>query len=736
MYNLNASSETGAIQSNVTEAFVHPDWDPWSIQFDADLAILLLSQNITFTRYIRPACIPISDATERNGTIEFIDMKGVIVGWGETENRTYENLPRQAFVKILNDSFCYVNDTAMTAFSSDRTFCGGFGDGDPGFGDSGTGLYVQLDNSWVQYGIVSTMLWNSAGVIKSMAVYTNVQPHRAWIAEKVESTGGEVGEAMIPIALNCTFANDKQLMYGCFSRHFDIKRENVFVSFINGSHPPGLSHENVDLLQFTNGTMIGLPNGIGKLFRNLKTLWVSEVKVIKRSNFRDMKNLNSLHIFGIGVETLEEDTFRDLLNLEILHMENGKLTELSEIIFQDNVNLKVIHLLSNRGLVSLPERVFETNALLTDLFLGNNSLTTLPGRIFASNIDLDRVGLGSNMFDYLPENLFKNNLRLRVLDLTRNRIQALDADFFVVNAKLSALKLSFNRLTTIPRDLFKNNSLLKLIHMTGNPLHEIDEKIFENNPQLWEIRVAENFISTIEDNVFKKNANLQKVDLSSNVLEHLSSALFEKNDRLTKINVNNNSIRTLDEQIFSNKALLQVVLMSRNRIEFLPINLFTNNSDLTIVDFSFNKLKAIHSDTFSRNSRLKAIYLCYNQIESLPRDLFSTNSLLETVHFDNNLLRTIEFDFTKLRHAQRIELNSNICIDDDLHIRYRHSKSFAILVEFQKLVERRCSSNIRTEPLNVTTPFVEEHTIEKNWEEEENIFERFRSFERKAKQKR
>lgn len=123
-YNLTSKNETGSIRANVAQIFVNPDWEPFSKNFDADLAIVVLSLNITFTDYIRPVCVPGGSADINSG---FIDLKGTVVGWGSTKNGIYEDIPRQAFVQALNDSYCYTKDNAMASYSSGRTFCGGFG---------------------------------------------------------------------------------------------------------------------------------------------------------------------------------------------------------------------------------------------------------------------------------------------------------------------------------------------------------------------------------------------------------------------------------------------------------------------------------------------------------------------------------------------------------------------------------------------------------------------------------
>lgn len=71
-YNLDVKLERSAEQRDVEEIHLHPDWRAFSEKYDADLAILVLSRIVEFTRYIRPVCMPADDLP--------IDTSGSIVG--------------------------------------------------------------------------------------------------------------------------------------------------------------------------------------------------------------------------------------------------------------------------------------------------------------------------------------------------------------------------------------------------------------------------------------------------------------------------------------------------------------------------------------------------------------------------------------------------------------------------------------------------------------------------------
>lgn len=181
-FNLTKKNEADSVRINVSKIFVHPEWNVYADEYDANVAILVLTYDITFTNYIRPVCLP-ADNTAIDGYN--INVVGNVVGWGLAENRAHEEIPRHADIRALNDSYCYLHDKDIVSMSSARTFCGGYGDGTPNAGDAGGGFFVKFGSVWVQYGIISASRTDGIGqiVIDSYSVYANVKSFKNWIVE-------------------------------------------------------------------------------------------------------------------------------------------------------------------------------------------------------------------------------------------------------------------------------------------------------------------------------------------------------------------------------------------------------------------------------------------------------------------------------------------------------------------------------------------------------------------------
>lgn len=136
--------------------------------------------------------------------------------------------------------------------------------------------------------------------------------------------------------------------------------------------------------------MLQLVNGLGKLFPNLKVILVGytdaptlHTTFIRRSNFQNMKNLSEIAIHKSNIETVAEDLLWDLLNLKRFQID-GRIKE-------------------------LPERLFERNRKLEEVYLASNALEYLPKRLFKNNLALHWVNFADNALKRIDTNFMRLN---------------------------------------------------------------------------------------------------------------------------------------------------------------------------------------------------------------------------------------------------------------------------------------------------------------------------------------
>lgn len=166
-HNLTSVWEPLSKSFDVENIFVHDAWNPLDNKYDADLAVLTLATKVIFSPFIQPVCLTDDSQISKleDGYVvsccdklfedHFIDIFKQ-VGWGKgNSDANHEEIPRQALIRAVNDSYCFDNDPGLGEIYSHRTFCAkGQGVG-PCHGDSGGGFYVKFGGLWTLRGVVS-----------------------------------------------------------------------------------------------------------------------------------------------------------------------------------------------------------------------------------------------------------------------------------------------------------------------------------------------------------------------------------------------------------------------------------------------------------------------------------------------------------------------------------------------------------------------------------------------------
>jgi secreted trypsin-like serine protease len=178
VHDLNDQFEVGKEIRSVKSIFVHPDWNPDVITFDADIASIFLEKEIIFNNYIQPICLWVGQTEPQVTSL-------VLVGYGKSEDETkkHENIPKVLTLPIHTQEDCFLKNQGLVAISSKRTFCAGSADGTGAcLGDSGGGLYLKLLNTYFLRGIVSSSLRRGQSCdVNTYSVYTDVLKYKNWI---------------------------------------------------------------------------------------------------------------------------------------------------------------------------------------------------------------------------------------------------------------------------------------------------------------------------------------------------------------------------------------------------------------------------------------------------------------------------------------------------------------------------------------------------------------------------
>jgi len=180
VFDLSKQHIAGRFSNAVQSINIHPDWNPNTESYDADIAVIVLETEVTFSSLIQPICLMDSNSTLAART------EGVVVGYGNDENpkNLHLNIPKSINMPIHKNEDCFFKHPILAKLSSKQTFCAGSGNGTGVCkGDSGSGLIVTDGSAYYLRGSVSASLYNiTYGCdVDTYSIFTNVLKFTDWI---------------------------------------------------------------------------------------------------------------------------------------------------------------------------------------------------------------------------------------------------------------------------------------------------------------------------------------------------------------------------------------------------------------------------------------------------------------------------------------------------------------------------------------------------------------------------
>ncbi|XP_075147111.1 trypsin-1 isoform X2 [Haematobia irritans] len=171
------TSESNAIQRAVTSIVKHRHFDPETYNYD--IALLRLRKPITFSKIIKPVCLPRYNY-DPSGRI------GTVVGWGRTsEGGELPAIINQVKVPIMSITECRNQKYKSTRITS-TMLCAGRPNMDSCQGDSGGPLIL---SNGIKYFIVGIVSWGvGCGRDGYPGVYTRVSKFIPWIKSNLKNT--------------------------------------------------------------------------------------------------------------------------------------------------------------------------------------------------------------------------------------------------------------------------------------------------------------------------------------------------------------------------------------------------------------------------------------------------------------------------------------------------------------------------------------------------------------------
>jgi hypothetical protein len=117
-YDLDQVFFSGTFSTSPSQIILHDDWNPSTRSFDADIAMLLVEDEVPMTKSIKPICL-------WQSSVEPDVKEGFIAGWGKSGRESFEKIPKQLKIPIKNGVDCLLDNPVFTQIASKRTICGG-----------------------------------------------------------------------------------------------------------------------------------------------------------------------------------------------------------------------------------------------------------------------------------------------------------------------------------------------------------------------------------------------------------------------------------------------------------------------------------------------------------------------------------------------------------------------------------------------------------------------------------
>ncbi|KAI9584631.1 hypothetical protein GQX74_006526 [Glossina fuscipes] len=191
---LNCADSVSNIE--IDHIFVHPEYKENSRNKFHDIAVIRLDEEVTFTNFIMPICLP-------NRTAELFEFEEgqifSVSGWGRTDlfNKYFTNIPSPIKLKLRIPLVSQENCSKImrrygVQLGSTQLCAGGEFGKDTCAGDSGGPLmyFDRKHSRWVTYGVVSYG-FTRCGVAGHPAVYTKVAAYSDWIHSVVTDAGND-----------------------------------------------------------------------------------------------------------------------------------------------------------------------------------------------------------------------------------------------------------------------------------------------------------------------------------------------------------------------------------------------------------------------------------------------------------------------------------------------------------------------------------------------------------------
>eukprot|EP00058_Branchiostoma_floridae_P026447 XP_002611938.1 hypothetical protein BRAFLDRAFT_126412 [Branchiostoma floridae] len=457
----------------------------------------------------------------------------------------------------------------------------------------------------------------------------------------------------------------------------------------------------------------------GKLWGPLHKLRTLALSVGRSSDlffgpeFKNMANLETVHVESYGVVNLNARTFLPLLST-LKHLRSSEST----VFIQPDLLKSLTHLqtldltrTSYHGILEyvLPElrhthiqelsfSLYATDTItfhnlvamkgLNDLKTLLTSALNVDANAFQSFTQLQRLSLANDELQAFPKNTFSGLSSLTHLNLSKNHISTLPQGLFGGLSSLEHIALSDNVLETSEASLPEDVSYLDLSHnrikndgTRSSALCEAHISFnLEGTKRVGHLNLSYNNLDYVDGGCLPREVNvldlqhnnigrlaytvtalenLQYLDLSHNDIQSEHYGPIYKASTLETLILDNNGFVGIDVVHEKGLVNLKTLTLSQNHIHVINSGNFRWLVKLTYLDLSHNEINTVMPSAFRGLSRLRFLDLSYNQIQNIEEKTFDGLGNLTQLNLAANRITAIGNAFRHLYGLKELILSSN-----------------------------------------------------------------------------
>ncbi|VAI51912.1 unnamed protein product [Triticum turgidum subsp. durum] len=345
--------------------------------------------------------------------------------------------------------------------------------------------------------------------------------------------------------------------------------------------------------------------------------------------------------------------------------------------------------LEGNKLVLLPENMFTSWTLLTELNAAKNQLTAIPASIGALS-KLVRMDLHQNKITSIPSSIkgssslaefyMGNNLlstipddigmlsKLGTLDLHSNQLKEYPVG--ACKLKLSFLDLSNNALSGLPPELGTMTTLRKLL-LSGNPMRALRSSLV-SGPTSTLMKYLRSRLSSEEEASGSRttptkddqisaarrlSVSSKELNLSGLGVPNVPPAAWETSD-VVKLDLSKNLIEDLPNEL-SLCSSLQALILSNNKIKKWPGMVVSSLPSLTTLKLDNNPLAEILSTDLVSLSKLEVLDLSGNASSFSESSVVSSLPQLQELYLRRMKLQEFPIGLVQLKYLRILNLSQN-----------------------------------------------------------------------------